>query len=166
MLQQLAVPRPKLCPPGAWGCVGVAISGSTQIPVGLTSGFAGEGELPAGCAIAGATLAPDPQTAQNNVLSRFFDSLTQGEEGGVAGVIQGVTSLWGELLCGYGDAYGTVGDTANKLFDGLDAVGAGGAASWLKSKMSEMVATLGFEPADLRLRKPVLCATQDVFDKI
>lgn len=80
-------------------------------------------------------------------------------------MIQGVTSLWGELLCGYGDAYGTVGDTANKLFDGLDAVGAGGAASWLKSKMSEMVATLGFEPADLRLRKPVLCATQDVFDK-
>lgn len=165
VLQQLAVPRPKLCPPGAWGCVGIAISGSTQIPVGLTSGFAGGGELPAGCAIAGATLAPDPQTAQNNVLSRFFDSLAQGEEGGVAGVVQGITSLWGEMLCGYGDAYGTVGDTANKLFDGLDAVGAGGAASWLKSKMSEMVATLGFEPADLRLRKPVLCATQDVFDK-
>ena len=165
VLAQLAVPRPKLCPPGAWGCVGVALSGRTQMPVGLTGGFAGEGELPAGCAIAGATLAPDPETAQNNVLSRFFDSLTQGEEGGVAGVVQGVTSLWGELLCGYGEAYGSVGETANKLFDGLEAVGAGGAAAWLKSKISGMVAALGFEPADMRLRKPVLCATQDIFDK-
>ncbi len=83
----------------------------------------------------------------------------------MAGVLGGVTALWGQLLEGYGDAYGAVADAARRLFDGLDAVGAGGVARWLGDRLSQVVAAAGLEPADLRLRKPVLCHTQEVLDK-
>ena len=161
-LAALAVPRPSLKPPGHLGAVALVARPGNQANGSLVSAFSGEASLPAGCAIAGACLAAEDATGQENVLARFFDSMSQGEEVGVAGVLQGVVGLWGELLVGYGGAYGSVSDAAARLLDGLDAVGASSVATWLKDKVGSLVAAAGFEPADLRLRKPVLCNTQDI----
>lgn len=163
-LAQLAVARPRLCPPGAYGCIGVVAAAGSAVPSGLAGPFAGEASLPGRVAMAAATLAPD-DTERSGMLRRFFDGASGGSGGGVAGVLGGVTALWGQLLEGYGDAYGAVADAARRLFDGLDAVGAGGVARWLGDRLSQVVAAAGLEPADLRLRKPVLCHTQEVLDK-
>ncbi len=164
-LQALAVPRPSLCPPGAWGCIAIVIHGSADSPSSLASTLTGDAELPAGCAMAAATLAPDDATAENNILSRFFDAVSEGEDGGIEGLLQGITTLWGRLLVGYGSAAEGISGAARSLFDGLDSIGLGVIADWLSNTLTSIVDALGFQPADMRIKKPVLCNTQDVLDK-
>ncbi|MCH4180163.1 MAG: hypothetical protein PHR15_03840 [Atopobiaceae bacterium] len=166
-LEQLSVPRPKLCPAGAWGCIGVvARSDGSTTPETLAGSFVEGQALPGGVAVSAATLAPDADTVENNVLSRLFDGLAQGEEGeGVTGVLQGVTGLWGSLLEGYGSGYGDVADVADDLFSGIDGVFGTKVGSWLRDRLAESVRAMGLEPCDLRLKKPVLCNTQDVLDQ-
>ncbi len=164
-LRALSVPRPKLCPPGAWGCVSVVVHGEAQSPTSLAGVFTGEATLPPGAALSAATLAPDEATAENNVLARFFDSVSQGEDGGIEGILQGITSMWGQLLVGYGSAAEGISGAARSLFDGLDSIGLGSVADWLSDTLTGIVEALGFQPADMRLKKPVLCNSQDVLDK-
>ncbi len=164
-LKALAVPRPKLCPPGAWGCIAVVVHGEVESPEALASAFTGEAALPAGAAISAATLAPDEATAENNILSRFFDSVSEGQDGGIEGVLQGITGMWGQLLVGYGSAAEGISGAARSLFDGLESIGLGAIADWLSDTLTGIVEALGFQPADMRIKKPVLCNSQDVLDK-
>ena len=164
-LEELSVERPTLCPPGAWGCVAVVARGEgTVVPTELTASFLESAELPAGSAVAAATLAPDEATAENNVLSRFLDSVSAGDSA-IGGALDGVTDLWGELLVGYGSAYGSVADAGSKFLDGVDGVLGGSVGSWLKGRLEGVMEGLGFDPVDMRLRKSVLTNTQDVLDR-
>ena len=161
----LSVPRPRICPPGAWGCVAVVARGEGDaVPSELTSSFLTAAELPAGAAVSAAVLAPDPATAENNVLSSFFDGLSS--RGSLAGgVLDGVMTLWGRLMVAYGSAYESVGSAGGDFLDKLDGVLGGSVGSWLKSKISEAMHSLGLDPGDMRLRKPVLTNTQNVLAK-
>lgn len=166
-LDALKVDRPKLCPPGAWGCVAVVGRGEgAQIPSELTSAFLAPGELPASVALSAATLAPDDQTAENNVLSRFFDGVASGGEGTTAGgVADGVGEMWGRLLVSYGSAYESVSGIADRV---LSKTGEGENSKtlrWVRKRLAQIVSDAGFEPCDLRLRKPVLCNSQDVLSQ-
>lgn len=163
-LETLSVGRPTLCPPGAWGCVAVVSRDGEAAPSELTRSFLSSAEVPSGAAVSAAVLAPDDATAQNNVLSRFFDELTAGSSalGGVAG---GVLDLWGALLVGYGSAYESVASAGGAFLDGLDGVLGGTVGSWLRARLSEVMRATGFEPVDMRLRKPVLVNSQDVLDR-
>ena len=164
-LEELSAERPSLCPPGAWGCVAVVARGEgAVVPTELTASFLESAELPAGSAVAAATLAPDEATAENNVLSRFLDSVSAGDSA-IGGALDGVTDLWSELLVGYGSAYGSVADAGSEFLDGVDGVLGGSVGSWLKGRLGEVMEGLGFDPVDMRLRKPVLTNTQDVLDK-
>lgn len=164
-MEALAVGRPKICPPGAWGCVAVVSRGeSTAVPAELTSAFLTSAELPEGAAVSAAVLAPDESTAENNVLSRFLDSLVAGDSA-LGGVLDGVMDLWGSLLVGYGSAYGSVAEAGGEFLDGLDGVLGGTVGSWLKGRLKQVMSDLGLEPVDMRLRKPVLTNTQDVLDQ-
>lgn len=164
-LEQLGVVRPKLCPPGAWGAVAVVCRSSQgMVPTELTRAFLSSAELGEGAAASAAALAPDDSTAQNNVLSSFFDALSAS--GSVAGgALDAVMELWGSLLEGYGSAYGSVADAGSKVLDGLDGVLGGTAGSWLRERLKDVMRATGFEPVDLRLRKPVIVHTQDVLDQ-
>ena len=164
-IDRLGVVRPTLCPPGAWGCVSVVWRGDgASVPTELTSSFLSSAELPAGCAVSAAVLAPDESTADNNVLSSFFDGLV--ERGSLAGgVADSVMGLWGKLLVGYGSAYGNVSTHATEFLDGLDGVFGGTVGSWLRDKLREVIRATGFEPVDMRLRKPVLTSTENVLEK-
>ena len=164
-LDALSVPRPKMCPPGAWGCVAVVARGEgNAVPSELTSSFLTAMELPAGAAVSAAVLAPDSATAENNVLSSFFDGLSS--QGSLAGsVLDGVMTLWGRLMVAYGSAYESVGSAGSDFLDKLDGVLGGSVGSWLKSKISEAMHSLGLDPGDMRLRKPVLTNTQNVLSK-
>ena len=164
-MDALAVPRPKLCPPGAWGCVAVVVRGESALPSQLTNAFTGEGSLPAGAAVSAAVLAPDSNADGNDVLTRMFEAISEGLGAGEgeAGVLGKVGELWGGLLRGYGSAADGISSAAESA---LDAVGGGGpVASWLKKRLGQIIKAAGFEPADLRLRKPVLTNTQNVLDQ-
>lgn len=163
-LEQLSVARPTLCPPGAWGCVSVVTRDARDVPASLTDAFLSPAELPAGAAVSAAVLAPDDSTAQNSVLSRFLDALGAGDSA-LGGALDGVMELWGSLLVGYGSAYGSVADAGGEFLDGLDGVLGGTVGSWLRGRLAQVMEATGFEPVDLRLRKPVLVNTRDVLDQ-
>ena len=164
-LDQLSVARPTLCPPGAWGCVAVvARDAAHTVPTELTAAFLSSAELPEGAAVSAAVLAPDPSTEENNVLSRFFESVSAGDSA-LGGALDGVMDLWGSLLLGYGSAYGSVAEKGGEFLDGLDGVLGGTVGAWLKGRLKQVMSDAGLEPVDLRLRKPVLVNTQDVLDQ-
>ena len=159
----LSVDRPKLRPPGHLGCVAFVMRGSeTEMPGELVGSFMEARSLPPGVAISAATLAPDDATDGHNVLSSVFDSLS--ERSLLGGLLDGIASLWGNLLVSYGSAASSVSGAADSFLDGVGGVLGGKVASWLRGKISEVVSAAGFEPADMRLRKPVLTNTQNVMD--
>ena len=164
-LDQLSVARPSLCPPGAWGCVAVvARDASRVVPTELTAAFLSSAELPEGAAVSAAVLAPDPSTAENNVLSRFFDAISASDSA-LGGALDGVMDLWGSLLLGYGSAYGSVAEKGGEFLDNLDGVLGGTVGAWLKGRLKQVMSDAGLEPVDLRLRKPVLVNSQKVLDQ-
>ncbi len=163
--EQLTAARPTLCPPGAWGCVAVvARADGTTVPTELTRAFLSSAELPAGAAVSAAVLAPDESTAENNVLSSFLDALSAGDSV-LGGAADGVLGLWGDLLVGYGSAYGSVAELGGAFLDGLDGVLGGSVGAWLRDRLKGVLEDLGIAPVDMRLRKPVLTNTQDVLDQ-
>ena len=164
-MQALAVPRPKLCPPGAWGCVAVVTRGSEAVPSQITSAFLEDSTVPAGAAVSAATLAPDGNTEGNDVLVRSFEALSDELIDGDAGVLGSVGSLWSRLLEGYGAAMGNLDDAAGRILDGIDGVFGTTVGSWLRDKIKQSIRDAGLEPADLRLRKPALTNSQNVLDK-
>lgn len=157
-MDQLSVARPRICPPGAWGCVAVVSrTQATTIPTELTASFLSSGELPAGAAVSAAALAPDASTAENNVLASFFDGVTsQGAGSVLGGALDGVCELWGRLLVGYGSRYESVSSSVTGFLDRVDGIFGGTVGSWLRGKLKETVSACGFEPVDMRLMKPVL----------
>lgn len=163
-LEELSVARPTLCPPGAWGCVAVVARSGSSVPSELTASFLSSAELPDGVAVSAAALAPDDATAENNVLSSFFDSLGASDSA-LGGALDGVMGLWGRLLVGYGSAYESVGSAGSEFLDGLDGVLGGSVGAWLRGRLEQVLRAAGFEPVDMRLRKPVLTNTQDVLDQ-
>lgn len=164
-LEELSVPRPRLRPAGAWGCIGVVRRGAgAAVPTELTASFLTSAELPAGMAVSAAVLAPDDATAENNVLARFFDGLA-GRGLVLGSGLDGLGGLWGRLLVSYGSSYETVSGSVGQFLDSVDGVFGGSVGSWLKGRLGEVVSAAGFEPSDMRLRKPVLTSTRNVLDK-
>lgn len=164
-MKLLSVGRPKLCPPGAYGCVSVVSRPDlTPVPSSL-SNFVGASELPRGVAVSAAALAPDEATDGHNVLSSVFEGIAPSGGGLVLDLVGGITGVWGRLLVSYGSSYESVSKVTDDVLDGMGGVFGEKVASWLRKKISTTVASAGFEPADMRLRKPVLVNSQQVLDR-
>jgi hypothetical protein len=135
------------------------------VPSQLTSAFLADASLPAGAAVSAATLAPDDATAHNTILARAFDGLRPAGGSVPLSLVGSVTGLWGDLLVGYGSAYSTIADVGGRFLDGVQGVFGERVATWLRGKLSGLVVGAGLQPADLRLRKPVIVNSQTVLDK-
>lgn len=165
-MELLSAERPKLCPPGAWGCVSVVARPTSQVvPTELTSSFLSGACLPAGAAVSAAVLAPDDSTQNNTILARAFDGLRAGRSSIALDLVGSLTGLWGDLLVGYGSAYGSVSAAAKKFLSNVEGVFGERVASWLRGKLSALAEGASLQPADVRLRKPVLINSQTVLDK-
>ena len=162
-LGRLAARRPKIAPPGRYGCVSLVIGGETSSPAGLDTDLSGSVDLDRRGAVSAAALAPDPATREFNVLSSFFSRL-QGRVGseGLAGLAGGVMELWGDLLVAYGDMGEALSAKVDELTGRLGALGAGPIARWLRDRLGDIVGALGLEPVDLTLLKPVLVDSSNV----
>ena len=164
-IEALSVERPRICPPGAWGCVAVvARPGVGVAPTELTSAFLSEARVPAGAAVSAAVLAPDPATSEDNLLGHFLDGLSA--EGGVAtGISARVLDMWGRLLVSYGSAYESVGSAAGGVLTRLDGISGSSIGRSLSERLVRLVEAAGFQPVDMGMRKPVLTGTANVLGK-
>ena len=164
VIEAIGGERPKVAPPGRYGCLALVTSGAATSPDSLDTDFSAQVELGERGAISAAVLAPDEATLENNVLASFFSSLKENAAaGGVAGVLDVVMDLWGALLVGYGAA----GDGLSSIFDGLlgpDTV-LGPIGSVLRGALTSAIEGLGLEPVDMRLKKPVLTDTSNVIER-
>lgn len=158
-LNQLSVARPRICPPGAWGCIAVVgRSEGSETPEGLRAGLILAEHLPFGVAFSGATLAPQDREGNETVLAHFFDHMSQSEH--IAGVLMdGVMELWSRVLMGYQSGYEQIGSIAGDFLDGFDRISGGTVGHWLKEQFKQMMHDIGLDPPDLRMRKPVLVHT-------
>ena len=164
-IDALSVDRPRIRPAGYQGCVSFVMrKGGTSVPSELTASFIPGAALPPGAAMAAATLAPDSATDGNDILSRAFDGLRE-RWGAPVNLVGHIAELWGRLLVGYGSSYESVSGVTDSLLDNLGSLFGERIASWLRGKLSAIVDACGFQPADMRLRKPVLVRTQRVLDQ-
>lgn len=165
-ISALANKRPRIAPPGRYGCVAIVAAGELAPSGELDTPFATGEEVPARGAVSAAALAPDAATRENNVLASFFSSVEKrvGTDG-PAGLVDSVMDLWGDLLVSYGDAAEGLGGVTDGLLEGLDSIGAGPVARWLGDRITGVMKGLGLEPVDLSLRKPVLTDTSRVLSR-
>ena len=164
-IDALSVDRPRVRPAGYQGCVSLVMrKGGVSVPSELTGTFISGTSLPPGVAMSAATLAPDSATDGNDVLSRAFDGLRE-RWGAPVDLVGHISELWGRLLVGYGSSYESVSGVTESLLDDLGSLFGERVASWLRGKLNAIVDACGFQPADMRLRKPVLVKSQRVLDQ-
>lgn len=165
-MELLSIPRPKLRPAGAWGCVSVVVRKTgTTVPSELTSAFLSSAKLPPGAAMSAATLAPDDATSDgNDILGRMLDGI--GGNSFALDLVGNVTELWGKLLVGYGSAVENLGNISEGFLGGVGNFFGEKVAAWLRDRLTEIIKASGLEPVDMRLRKPVLVGSQKVLDKV
>ena len=162
-LSVLAGKRPRIAPPGRNGCVALVTAGEVSVPVETSGPFATGPQLPLRGAISASVLAPEPATAENNVLASFLSSLEERSGvGGAAGLIDNVMDLWGKLLISYGDVGERLNSLMDELLGGIKTIGGGPIADWLSNRIDGAVRGLGLEAVYLRLRKPVLTDSSNV----
>lgn len=157
-LQILKTSKASLCPPGAWGCVAFAQRPqATKLP--FTVGEVHE--LPPGIAISAAVLAEDNDEEHGSVLTHFADGWleTFGETGSFT---QTTLSLWDSLLGSYRSGYNDLTSVADNFFDGIGGVLGNDSAQWLKDQLTSLLRDLDLQPADTRMRKPVLTQSGNV----
>lgn len=165
-MQALKGKRPRICPPGAYGCVGVVVRAhDLHLVREFPRAFSGSAHLSSGFALSGATLAPDEDTKNANTIKSLADGIRKEDFPLSSSVVGSLSSLWSDILLGYTDAYHNLGAMADQLFAKLGHIGLGKIASWLKGKLSAIIQMLDFEPPDLRLKKPVRINTQYIFAK-
>lgn len=155
--------RPRIAPPGRFGCVSFVLSSEHMTPDALETSFAASPDVSRRGAMAAAVLAPDGISEGGGVLSGFFSSLQErvGSDG-VVGLMDGVLDLWGKLLVSYGDAGRGLEEAFDELMQGLDSQGLGSVGSWLGDRLTGVVRALDMQPVDMRPRKPVLVDSSDV----
>lgn len=155
--------RPRIAPPGRFGCVSFVLSSEHMTPDALETSFAASPDVSRRGAMAAAVLAPDGISEGGDVLSGFFSSLQERVgSGGVVGLMDGVLDLWGKLLVSYGDAGRGLEEAFDELMQGLDSQGLGSVGSWLGDRLTGVVRALDMQPVDMRPRKPVLVDSSDV----
>lgn len=149
--------RPRIAPPGRYGCISLVVSTEASAPDDLQGAFAESVDSPRRGAIAAAVLAPDSGARGEDVLSGFFSSLEERvASDGAVGLIDGVMDLWGRLLASYGDMASGLEETFDELVRGISSTGMGPVGIWLRERLSGAIGALDLQPVDLRSRKPVL----------
>lgn len=165
-LAKLVGRRPRIAPPGRYGCVSCVVSDAVGAPEDLEHEFAPVPHVGRRGAIAAAALAFDPATRENNVMSQFFSTLEKrvGADG-ISGALGAVMDVWGSLLVSYGDIGQGIEDALDNMLADADQAGAGPVARWLRDRLVGVVRGLGLDPPDISMGKPVLTDSHNVISR-
>lgn len=162
-LSELGGRRPRIAPPGRFGCVAIVAAGPLAAPEELDTSFAEPAGVPERGAIAAAVLARDAATRENNTLSVFLSGLEERAAGdGAPGIVGDLMDFWGGLLISYGDISNGLNTLADRLIGDLGSLGMGPVATFLGNRLRGVVRALDLEPVDLSLKKPVLTDSANV----
>ena len=165
-LEQLGAPRLRMCPPGAWGCVGVAArTGEAASPAKLSAMLSGSAAVPAGAAASAATIVQNNSTVEGDGLYRCLEHLTRGEGFGIRSSLGGIDELWEDLFASYGKAFDGAGDAMARVVENLDGVFGGTVSAWLRQRVTSLLRSIYLEPARGGSRVSVLTGTQDVLGR-
>ena len=143
-LSALSSKRPRLAPPGRFGCVAAVTCGEIEAPDALDTSFAASPSLGSRAAVSASALAKDPATRENNVLSQFFSTVEErSSDQGPVGLVGSVMDLWGSLLVSYGEMASGLNSAFDGLTSKLEGMGLGPVGSWLTGRLTDAVRALG-----------------------
>lgn len=163
-LDRLGAPRPRIVPPGAGGCVAlVARTEAEAVPASLGGTFLDAASLPPGAALSAAMLAPDESQDGASVLAHLFDGLSTRNPA-LSGVLGDAGRLWGMLIESYGSSYDALARRSSEFLDQVDGVFGSPVATWVRDTTGQLVRDAGLEPGDIRMLKPVLVSSAEVFE--
>ena len=155
-LDGLETARPKIAPPGRYGCVAAVVAAPRAAPERLESPFAAQRGKSRTYAISASVAAPDRSSSKANVLSSFAAGIGEKWEGGAIGLVDGAFDVWGKLLSSYGDVSEGLERQLDEALGGLERMGAGPVAKWLDDRVRSVMGSLDIGPVDLASRKAVL----------
>lgn len=155
-LDGLETARPRIAPPGRYGCVAGVVAAPHAAPERLVSPFAAQRDKSRTYAVSASVTAPDHSSSKANVLSSFVAGIEEKWEGGAVGLVDGVFDVWGKLLSSYGDVSEGLERQLDEALGSLERMGAGPVAKWLDDKVRNVMGSLDIEPVDLASRKAVL----------
>ncbi len=155
--------RIDVTPPGHLGAV-VLIADVGTAQTRFPSSFVGSdgvGALGARVAISSATLVKESSDEGKNVITSFLDGVS-GQGATAAGAANVVLGLWSGMLGVYTEGHDGISSAIEQVLDSIPLASASGLGSWASDAFEDAVASVGFEPVDLRARKAVLVNSSHV----
>lgn len=165
-LKKMANQRIEVAPPGRFGIVSVvAATDSKSADWGFASGFVrSAGELGPCAAISGATLVNDSPEQGKTILASALDGIRQRSGSPLVGALDGVMDVWSAVLFAYAEGQSRIGEGLDKLKGKLSFLSESGLGIWGSKEFSEMMQSLGLQPARLDAPKPALVNTGHVLE--
>lgn len=154
--KEAAGKRIKPEPPGRFGAVAFVVNiGLTPAAGPFASGFvSSSGSLGPRAAVSAATLVDEGSDEGKTALNSMLDNLKG--EGVVAGAASIVLDAWSFLLKAYSDGQNALTRGIEEGLGSLPLIGESGLGSWVSDKLSEVIETVGLQPAEITSLKPVL----------
>ena len=152
-------------PPGSKGAISLVVNTqAAPASTGFESSFVADaGSLGVRAAVSGATLLEEEGEEGETVITSLLDGFAQ-DGGGAIGAARVVLDCWSFLLGAYSGGQQALTDAVRRVLDSIPLSSASGLGAWVASKLSGLVADLGFEPANTKALKAVLVNTSLVAD--
>ena len=152
-------------PPGSYGTVVLMVNlGAMPASTGFQSSFVSyEGTLGARAAVSGATMIEESSSEGATVLNSLLDGIR--DKADVPGVLDVALDCWSDLLRAYSSGQTALTDAVGDGLASMPLNGASKLGTWAKSKMTDLVESVGLQPASLNALKPVTVNTSRVAEK-
>lgn len=152
-------------PPGSYGTVVLMVNlGAMPASTGFQSSFVSyEGTLGARAAVSGATMIEESSSEGATVLNSLLDGIRDKTD--VPGVLDVALDCWSDLLLAYSSGQTALTDAVGDGLASMPLNGASKLGTWAKSKMTDLVESVGLQPASLNALKPVTVNTSRVAEK-
>ena len=164
-LKETAGKRIEASPPGRYGAIAFVVNaGSMSSDFGFANGFVSGGTLGPRAAVAAATLVDEGSDEGRTALNSMLDGLreTGGVLVGAAGI---VLDAWSGLLVAYANGQDAITGVIRDGLNALPLVGASGLGTWASEKLTDVIKTVGMQPAEVGALKPVLVNSSHVAEK-
>lgn len=144
-------------PPGSYGTIALVVNtSSAPASRGFESSFvSSNSNLGIRAATSASTLIEEKSDEGKTVLNSILDGLVN-DIPGVAGAAGIALNLWSKLLEIYSNGQTGFINALESCLNQLPVISASGLGTWASKRISEILQTLGLEPANLNALKPVL----------
>jgi hypothetical protein len=149
--------RIHVSPPGRYGAVALVVNTSVSPVSSNLAHFVNDaGSLGLQAAISSASLANDKSEETKTVISSYLDNMTGGVDTSGWDGITWVLDLWSTLLFAYSEGQDSLINGVQGALDNIPLISNSGLGKWAANALTDLIKTLGLEPAKLTAPKPVL----------